>query len=127
MTLLRIGYGGYKSPDLFVAAVQALQPDLVIDARFSTWSRPGFRGYELKRAFAALSIPYQHRRSLGNENYKGPGPIVIAEPSAIAVVHEEALIRRVVLFCVCRTDAPGCHLAVILRGDVGVVTAPRLL
>ena len=123
MTIERIGYRGHN-PESFVAALKALAPDLVVDCRHKPWARvPEFSKTGMARMLTAAGMAYEHWPGLGNLLYKSAHGVQIAEPAAIARVHELAKTQRVVLVCACQ-DGKGCHTENIISGDFG---SPGLL
>jgi hypothetical protein len=119
MTLHRVGYGG-MTKDEFMAQIKALKPDLVIDARYSAYSRNSdFSGNRIGESMKAAGIEYAHWKGLGNTNYRGPGPINIASPEDVDRVHELAKTRKIVLVCVCKTSDKGCHTNAIFNKSSG--------
>lgn len=100
-----VGYGK-RQPSEILDLVTGLGAVLV-DIRFSPWGRPGFKGFELKRA---LGDRYVHVKALGNAEYK-TGGMRIADyetgRSALMVLDRPAL-----LLCACASPT-GCHRTVV--------------
>ncbi len=90
---------------------------LLLDIRLSPRSRwvPVWNKSNLA---SLLGDDYRHVPELGNVNYKGDGPIQIADyPAGRAII--EGLSRPVVLLCQCK-DYDRCHrktVAELLRAD----------
>lgn len=104
-TIYTLGYSGIQPEQLRAAAEQH---DLVVlDVRFSPRSRRP--EWTRKRLQALLGERYVHLPALGNINYKGEGPIQLADPeTGIAAAAKVLEGQPVLLLCACR-DVQTCH------------------
>jgi uncharacterized protein (DUF488 family) len=108
-TIYTIGYSGW-TPAALKAAVDA-RGVLLVDIRYSPRSRrPEWRTDALARLWGEnVAQHYVWWRELGNVNYKGEGPIVLADPELALVPAATLLIwRPIALLCACRRHE-GCH------------------
>ena len=87
---------------------------ILVDIRFSTYGRPGFKGWEMQRFFAGR---YLHLKALGNADYKSGGMRIADYAAGLAAL--AALDRPALLLCACASPV-GCHRTVVgemLRRD----------
>jgi hypothetical protein len=104
-TIYTLGYSGLSPADLLrLAETRDL---VVLDIRYSPRSRRP--EWTRARLSALLGARYVHLPELGNVNYRGDGPIVLADP-AQGVQRAAAYLaqRDVLLLCACR-DLATCH------------------
>jgi uncharacterized protein (DUF488 family) len=117
-TIYTIGYSGLK-PDRLLAAAENYNL-LVVDVRYSPRSRQP--EWSRKRLQELLGARYLHVPAFGNINYKGDGPIQLADPEAgKAVVVERLAQQPVLLLCACK-DWQTCHrlaVATVLHEATG--------
>jgi uncharacterized protein (DUF488 family) len=108
-TCYTFGYQGFL-PEELVAKAEQLNA-LVLDVRFSPSSRdPRWRRQALVNV---LGSRYRHAAEFGNKNYKGDGPIELADPRhGIAKVGPILLEQPVILLCACWQWST-CHRKVV--------------
>ena len=117
--LLTLGYGAGWSCGMLREAL-AETGAILADIRLHPWSRtPAWRKSSLSESFGER---YVHVPALGNLNYRGGGPILLADPEQGAAQIGSILAREaaVLLLCGCR-DVTACH-----RKTVAEFCAARL-
>ena len=110
--VILFGYGGRT----LVSTLKklAIQNDaIVIDTRFAPNTR---NDWSKENLIEILGSRYRHAKSLGNQNYRENGTIQLYNPDiGIPKLAEYIQERNVILMCVCRKVANGCHRREILR------------
>lgn len=116
-TVYTFGYTGRQPQEL--AAIAASLDALVVDIRFSPYSRNHL--WNKRALLGVLGNRYQHLKALGNENYKG-GPIKLLDPQAgVAAIRPWLSERPIILICVCK-EVAWCHRKVaaeLLGAELG--------
>jgi uncharacterized protein (DUF488 family) len=106
VNIFTFGYQGKRAVDLMARLVEL---DAVLcDVRLSPRSRwqPEWNQNQLVKL---MGDRYLHLPALGNRNYRGDGPVEIADLSiGLRTVLDLAATRSVVLMCVC-SKLTGCH------------------
>jgi uncharacterized protein (DUF488 family) len=106
------GYQGKRAADL-LARLQQLDA-VLCDVRLSPRSRWAPE-WNQKQLAAQMGDRYLHLPALGNRNYRGDGPVEIADlSSGLGTIFDLAQTRSVVLMCVCSKLA-GCHRETIAQ------------
>jgi hypothetical protein len=106
-TLYTLGYRAGWTPAEALAAAER-HGALLVDIRFQPTSRdPRWRQPHLRKV---LGDRYLHLQGLGNANFRGGGPIRLAdpEPAAAALAELYATGGQAILMCMCGSPA-GCH------------------
>ena len=112
MRIYTLGYSGRTPEQVEWAAL--LRSAVLVDVRLRPRSRdPAWTAGRLR---AALGDRYVHLRGFGNLNYRGDGPIRLADFAGALAELRDWLDRtggeNVMLLCVCR-DVETCHRRVV--------------
>lgn len=112
--LIAFGYGGRTSVGRLQKIQQAYNA-IIVDTRWQAHSRNEFDQDNLRKL---CGTNYKHAKSLGNINYQAgvTKDIVLADPAkGIPVLAKLLQQHNIILMCVCRKLAFGCHRNEIIR------------